>query len=116
MRSLFVILSFWLCCFAVESVHAADQRAIALTHATLIDATGAPAQPDMTLVITNDRISAIGRSGRIKLPADAEVIDATGKFLIPGLWDMHVHWYHSDYLPVFIVNGITGIRIMWGIP
>ena len=42
------------------------------------------------------------------------MLDAAGKFLIPGLWDMHVHWYDRGYLPLFIANGVTGIRVMWG--
>src|SRR6266852_6048482 len=46
------------------------------------------------------------------------VIDATGTSLIPGLWDMHVHWYGYDkgYLRLFTANGVTGVRIMWGAP
>jgi Amidohydrolase family len=43
-------------------------------------------------------------------------VNATGKFLIPGLWDMHVHWYDKDYLPLFMANGVTGVRMMWGVP
>jgi imidazolonepropionase-like amidohydrolase len=89
---------------------------LVLTHVTIIDATGAPAQPDMTVVIRGDRISEIGKSGTIQAPQGAHVVDAKGKFLIPGVWDMHVHWLHKDYLPLFIANGVTGIRIMWGDP
>lgn len=92
------------------------QGALALTHATVIDTTGGPAQPDVTVVIRGDRIVGMGRSGKIRVPKHAQVVIATGKFLIPGLWDMHVHWYEKDYLPVFIANGVTGIRIMWGMP
>lgn len=70
----------------------------------------------MTVVITGDRITDLGESGSIGVPKGAQVVDATGKFLIPGLWDMHVHWYDTDYLPIFIANGVTGIRVMWGFP
>ena len=63
-------------------------------------------------MITGDRISAIGDN--IPLPADARVVDATGKFLIPGLWDMHVHWYTRDTFSLFIANGVTGVRQMFG--
>jgi hypothetical protein len=87
---------------------------IVLSHVTVIDATGAPAHLDVTVVITGDRITEIGDSEKIRVPKDAQVVNATGKFLIPGLWDMHVHWYEKDYLPLFIANGVTGIRIMWG--
>src|SRR5258708_39848127 len=64
---------------------------LALTHVTVIDATGSPAQPDMTVVVANQRIAAIGPSKTTGIPRDAEIFDATGKFLIPGLADMHLH-------------------------
>jgi len=59
----------------------------------------------MTVVITGNRISAIGETGKVRVPQDAQVVDATGKFVIPGLWDMHVHWDLKDSLPLFIANG-----------
>jgi len=93
-----------------------SETVLALTHANLIDATGAPTKSDFTVVITNDRISAVGNSGELHPPTNAVVVDATGKFVIPGLWDMHIHWYDSNYLPLFIANGVTGVRIMWGFP
>ena len=90
------------------------QAPIVLTHVTIIDVAGAAPRPDTTVVITGDRISAIGDSANISLPADAQVVDATGKFLIPGLWDMHVHWYVRDTFTLFIANGVTGVRQMFG--
>ena len=50
------------------------------------------------------------------IPQDAQVVEGTRKYLIPGLWDMHVHWYDSTYLPLLTANGVTGIRVMWGQP
>ena len=94
----------------------AQPKAIALTHVTVIDATGAPAKPDMTVVITGDRITELGPTRGVRIPKNAEVVDATGKFLIPGLWDMHVHVFDKPSLKLFIANGVTGIRIMWGFP
>lgn len=91
-------------------------KTLAITHVTVIDATGAPARPDMTVLINGNRITEAGKSGKIHVPKHAQVVNASGKFLIPGLWDMHVHWYEKDYLPLFIANGVTGIRIMWGMP
>jgi len=87
---------------------------IALTHVTVIDVTGGPTRRDTTVLITGDRITAIGDSATISVPADAKVVDATGKFLIPGLWDMHVHWYVRDTFTLFIANGVTGVRQMFG--
>lgn len=57
---------------------------LVLTHVTVIDTTGAPAKPDVTIVITGDRITGIEKSGKIHAPKDAQVVDATGKFLIPA--------------------------------
>ncbi len=88
------------------------QAPLVFTHATIIDVTGQAPKRDMTVVITGDRISAIGDN--ISVPAGAQVVDATGKFLIPGLWDMHVHWYLRDTFTLFIANGVTGVRQMFG--
>ncbi len=91
-------------------------RPLVFIHVTVIDMTGAPPSPDMTVVITGDRITELGKSETVLAPEGAQVVDATGKFMIPGLWDMHVHWFHKDYLPLFVANGVTGIRLMWGVP
>jgi len=90
------------------------QAPIVFTHATIIDVTGATPRRDTTVVITGDRISAIGDSSNLSLPAGAQVVDASGKFLIPGLWDMHVHWYSRDTFTLFIANGVTSVRQMFG--
>jgi imidazolonepropionase-like amidohydrolase len=87
---------------------------LVITHVTIVDVTGAPSQPDMTVLITGDRISRIEPTSKFTIPADSKTIDATGKFLIPGLWDMHVHPHSPQDMSLFIANGITGIRIMWG--
>jgi imidazolonepropionase-like amidohydrolase len=91
-------------------------RALVFTHVTVIDATGAPPQPDMNVIITGDRIRMVGRTGKVRIPSNAEVIDGTGKFLIPGLWDMHVHltYYGEAALPMLVANGVTGVRDMGG--
>lgn len=91
-------------------------KPLVLTHATVIDATGAPAKRDMSIVIVNGRITALGKTGKVRVPAEAEIIDASGKFLIPGLWDMHIHsgGYENGkkYFPRLIANGIIGVRDM----
>jgi imidazolonepropionase-like amidohydrolase len=93
------------------------QKALVFTHATVIDATGAPAKPDMTVVIKGGRIAALGKTANLDVPENAQVVDATGKFLIPGLWDMHIHpWLGKNYLVLFTANGVTGVRVMEGEP
>jgi hypothetical protein len=104
---LFVLLSFWAAAMPA-------QPPVAITHVTVIDCTGSKPKADQTVLIEHDRIAAIGSS--IKLPIGTEVIDGKGKFLIPGLWDMHVHWYGEDRLSLFTANGVTGVRIMSGGP
>src|SRR5215470_3362382 len=90
---------------------------------TVIDGTGAPPKPHQTIIVENGKIAAIDNSGMGfagKLPGNH--IDGSGKFLIPGLWDMHVHMVFGDWfphgkevtLPLFIANGITGVRDMGG--
>jgi imidazolonepropionase-like amidohydrolase len=92
------------------------QNILAISHVTVIDATGAPATPNMTVIITGDQITKIAKTGEVAIPKDAQVINGTGKFLIPGLWDMHVHTVFKSlpeaYFPMFIANGVTGVRDM----
>ena len=95
---------------------------IAITHATVIDATGSPAQRDTTVIIAKRTITDIGGSWAVAIPKGAVTIDARGKFLIPGLWDMHVHEIFGDWIPeeekitpaLFVLNGVTGVRDMGG--
>src|SRR5437588_6249066 len=91
-------------------------RPLLLTGVTVIDATGGPAQPGMSVVIAAGRIAQLGKTGKVAAPDNARVVDAAGKFLIPGLWDMHVHWYDEPSLPLFTANGVTGVRVMCGFP
>jgi Amidohydrolase family len=97
---------------------AQSPRAAVFKHVTVIDMTGTSAQPNMTVLIVGNRIQAIGKDGKIRAPKGAQVIDLKDKFLIPGLWDMHVHalwpWRIETYFPLFIANGITGVRDMYG--
>jgi len=96
---------------AVAALHPAPQtRPIAITHITLIDGTGAAPRSDMTIVIRGGRFDVV-RPGA-PAPAGADVVDGTGRFAIPGLWDMHVHLTAATELagPLFIANGVTGVR------
>ncbi len=85
------------------------QAAIAIRDVTVIDVATAAALPHRTVVIDGDHIAAIGGA----IPAGARIVNGHGKFLIPGLWDMHVHlWYEENQLPVFLAFGITGVQDM----
>jgi len=111
-----LLLSVLLCgtLFLTQPQGATEQRSLALTHVTVIDATGAPARQDVSVVISGERIVELGPTGRVPVPKDALIVNASGKFLIPGLWDMHVHeWNKEVFFPLFIANGITGVRDMF---
>jgi imidazolonepropionase-like amidohydrolase len=101
---------------------AAQEPVLAITHVNLIDATGSPVQTDMTVIVEGKRISQIGKSGATPVPKTARVVDGHGKYLIPGLWDMHVHEIFGAWIPadekitpvLFVANGVTGVRDMGG--
>ncbi len=96
----------------------ASAQIIVFQHATVVDVTGAAVRRDVSVTIAGDRIAAIQANSAAEIPSGARVIDATGKFLIPGLWDMHVHLDpQATAIPALLANGITGIREMYsGIP
>jgi imidazolonepropionase-like amidohydrolase len=90
----------------------------AIVNVTVIDGTGAAPRPGQTVVVLGDRIVGIGRQRDVPVPTGASIVDGHGKFLIPGLHDMHVH---SDDLPdifppLFLANGVTTTREMSGAP
>lgn len=88
-------------------------------HVTVVDLRDGRLVPNQTLVVVGRRITALGTADSVQRPRQGRVIDARGKYVIPGLWDMHVHaWTDSvtraTDLPLYIVNGLTGVRLMWG--
>jgi len=71
----------------------------AIVGATLIDGTGGAPLPEAVVIVNGDRIETVGTRDTVQLPPDAEVIDAKGKYLLPGLIDSHVHVAASGYVP-----------------
>ncbi|WP_282780533.1 MULTISPECIES: amidohydrolase family protein [unclassified Nocardia] len=99
--------------------HADDGAPVrVLSGATLIEGTDAAPLPGAAIVLAGDRILAVGRQADIPLPPGVPVVDLAGKFVIPGLWDMHVHQTETERIfpPLHVVHGVTGIREMWGTP
>jgi imidazolonepropionase-like amidohydrolase len=82
---------------------------LVLVHADLFDAESAQMLPNRTVVVTGDRITAVGADGQVDLPKNAETVDAAGKTLMPGLWDMHVHIQPGDGL-LHMSCGVTSVR------
>jgi imidazolonepropionase-like amidohydrolase len=103
-------------CSQAASVHA-------IRNVTIVDLRTAALHPAQTVVWSDERIVAVGPASKTALPAGAKVIQGAGRFLMPGLWDMHVHLALWDerprdpltedlMLPLFIANGVTGVRDM----
>jgi hypothetical protein len=84
---------------------------VAFTNANLFDSETGKTIPNSTVVVEGNRIKSVGRDGKVVVPKNAEVIDARGRLLMPGLWDMHVHISPDDGL-MHIAAGVTSVRDM----
>lgn len=82
--------------------------------ATVVDATSRVGRKGMTILIEGRRIVRMMPDDSLPMPRNARVIDAAGLYLVPGLWDMHVHPTEADELPRFLASGITSVRDMGG--
>jgi imidazolonepropionase-like amidohydrolase len=96
---------------------AAAFQLVAITHVTAIDVEHGTSRRDLTVVLDGQRITAVGPSASMHVPPSARVVDGRGKWLIPGLWDMHVHSTvptGRPLLALYVANGVTGVRDMGG--
>jgi hypothetical protein len=103
---------------AVSCTHAAPEQVTryAIAHVTVIDPTDGRSQQDMAIVINGNDIESVVPAIQLQLPSSAKVISGKGMFVIPGLWDMHVHFRDMDRdLKMDVANGVLGIRNMGGI-
>ena len=115
-------LLFFIFLISVSRIVIGQESILAIIHVNLIDATGAPVQADMTVIVQGKQILQLGKSASTTVPKAARVVDGRGKYLIPGLWDMHVHEIFGAWLPedekitpvLFVANGVTGVRDMGG--
>lgn len=101
------------------ATHFSFSQSIVFTNVTIIDVRDGAAVPAMTVVISGERILDVGQFSTTEVPAGAKVINASGKYLIPGLWDMHSHTWNAEdtrntVFPLDIAHGIVGIRNMCG--
>jgi len=83
---------------------------IALVGGTLIDGTGGAPVADSAVVIKEGRIVFAGPRNKATIPRDANVVDVSGKFILPGLWDMHAHFEQVEWGPVYLAAGVTTVR------
>ncbi|TVT37392.1 amidohydrolase family protein [Hymenobacter setariae] len=103
----------------LASALSAQAQDLTIIHANIIDVATGQIRPDQTVVVTGKRITKVGPTSGPR-PRRGRVVDASGQYLIPGLWDMHTHVYFDGtasagtqlILPLLVANGITGIRDM----
>ena len=74
-------------------------QAVAIRAVTVVDVLDGSLRGEQTVLVSGNRITAVGPADKVRIPADAELVDAAGRYVIPGLWDMHVHsvnpgWIH----------------------
>jgi enamidase len=106
---------------AVRPYVTIDTTTLALTHVRVIDGTGAAPRTDQTIVVENGRITAIGDASQVRAPANAQVLDLTGKSVIPGLVMVHEHLFYptgpgtyayldESFTRLYLAGGVTSMR------
>jgi imidazolonepropionase-like amidohydrolase len=122
----FHLLSPVLCALAAVALAFAcarpRERSLAITNVTVIDVAGGAARAGQTVVVAGERILAVGDTAALSLPRGTKIVDGAGRFLIPGLVDMHVHLTAAGepdgsrrfMIPLLLANGITTVRDMGG--
>ncbi|WP_263410451.1 amidohydrolase family protein [Terriglobus tenax] len=88
----------------------AAPKDLVVNHVTLIDGTGKPAVRDATVYVREGKIAGISSAAKPLIPVGATVLDGTGKYLIPGLWDMHAHYEQVEWGPIYLAAGVTTVR------
>jgi imidazolonepropionase-like amidohydrolase len=123
MKQLLLWVLFLACCCATVHAQSSSTPQLVIEDVTVIDTTGGRALPHRTVVVRNGIIDQVAENADHSDARPAGVhLGGKGKFLIPGLWDMHVHMVFGDWfprgkevtLPLFIANGVTGVRDMGG--
>jgi hypothetical protein len=98
------------------SAAAAPPGDLALVHVTVVDPEDGREYADRTVVVRDGTIESVLPSDRFQPGSARRVLDERGRYVIPGLWDMHVHFLESRSGKLFVANGVTGVRVMWGNP
>ncbi len=92
------------------AISPAPSHAIAITGGTILDMTARKPIVDGTVVVVDGRITAVGPSSRVAVPPGATIVNAAGKTVMPGLWDMHAHFEQVEWGPIYLASGVTTIR------
>jgi len=85
-------------------------KVIAITGGNLVDVNTGTSTPNAVVLIEGGLIKMIGKVGSVKIPAGAKVINANGKTILPGLWDMHSHFEQAEWGPAYLAAGVTTVR------
>src|SRR5688572_1044993 len=124
-KAILLFLILWISISTVARASTPVSETVAVVNVSVIPMDKERVLPRQTVVVRNGTIVEIGDARRIKVPANAQRVDGTGKFLIPGLSEMHVHLFTDDEFPdeladdefkVMIAHGVTTIRLMTGTP
>lgn len=101
-------------CLLLAACAQAAPADLAIRDVTVVDVTNGTLLPAQTVMVSGNRIVAVGSAADVEIHADAEVVDGTGGYLVPGLWDTHVHSATnvSWHFPLFLAHGITSVRNM----
>lgn len=83
---------------------------IAITNGTLVDVVNNTSVPGTTIIIENGKIKTVGNAASVSVPKNAFVINAKGKTILPGLWDMHAHFEQAEWGPAYLAAGVTTVR------
>jgi len=118
--AVFLFITF----LALKAAPGVEPETLILTNVNIIDTRSGSLARNMTVVVKNGRIDGIAKVGLIQESRKIRLVNTNGKFLIPGLWDMHVHtaggsapaWDEKIIYPLYIANGIMGVRDMGGDP
>ena len=95
----------------VASSFSDDEPAVtAIMGGRLIDGTGKPAVEDSVVILRGGKIVAAGPAASIPVPKGAEFVDAKGKSVLPGLWEMHAHFEQVEWGPIYLATGVTTAR------
>ena len=116
MKYFALLISGWITVVALTGQ--GRQTTFVVSNVTLIDGTGKAAQPNMRVTIANGRIESVEPQESRVTDDNGAVIDGAGKFLMPGLWDSHVHLVDvgEEAIPALLAYGITSVRDMGGDP
>lgn len=100
---------------AIETAEGPSQ--VVFDGVSVIPMDGERVLTNVTVVVAEGRVRAIGPRAEVTIPAGATRVDGRGRFLIPGLWDMHAHFGGPpEMLGMFLAAGVTGVRVMFGSP